>query len=253
MTLASDFIGEGRSATFVHGFTQTSQSWKALLAHLRTPLHSQLIDAPGHGHSTDGARTLEEIGRDIVETMHTGLLVGYSMGARMCLHAALLNSEKITSLILISGTAGIRDDHERLQRLHNDNELADRICTIGVEAFVQEWLQQPLFASLPKTDEDISDRQRNSSEGLADSLRYAGTGTQQPLWNELHRVMVPVLLISGERDTKFVQIAQEMHDYLPHSTLCVIPDAGHSVHLERPSIVAAEIDRWLLHAGVNSH
>jgi pimeloyl-ACP methyl ester carboxylesterase len=114
-------------------------------------------------------------------------------------------------------------------------------------------MQQPLFNSLPKTDEDISDRKRNTSQGLADSLRYAGTGTQQPLWDELHKITVPVLLIAGERDAKFVQIAQEMHNYLPHSTLCVIPDAGHSVHLERPSMVAAEMDRWLLQTDENSH
>ena len=253
MTLAYEFIGEGRSATFVHGFTQTSQSWKPLLAHLYTSLHSQLIDAPGHGLSPDGARTLVESGREIVETMNTGILVGYSMGARMCLYAALLDSEKITSLILISGTAGIRNDQERTQRMHNDNELADRICAIGVNAFIPEWMQQPLFNSLPKTDEDISDRKRNTSQGLADSLRYAGTGTQQPLWDELHKITVPVLLIAGERDAKFVQIAQEMHNYLPHSTLCVIPDAGHSVHLERPSMVAAEMDRWLLQTDENSH
>jgi 2-succinyl-6-hydroxy-2,4-cyclohexadiene-1-carboxylate synthase len=253
MTLAHEFVGVGKNATFVHGFTQTSQSWKPLLAHLRTSLHSQLIDAPGHGLSPDGARTLWESGRDIVETMHTGILVGYSMGARMCLHAALLNSAKITSLILISGTAGIRNHQERTQRIQNDNELADRICEIGVNAFIPEWMQQPLFTSLPKTEEDVSDRKRNSSQGLADSLRYAGTGTQQPLWDELHKITVPVLLIAGERDTKFVQIAQEMHIYLPHSTLCVIPDSGHSVHLERTSIVAAEIDRWLLQTDENSH
>lgn len=247
MTLGCEILGEGRNITFVHGFTQTSQSWKPLLTHLRTPLHSQLIDAPGHGLSLNGARSLLEAGHDIVATMQRGILVGYSMGARMCLHAALTKSEKVTSLILISGTAGIRNDEERAQRVHNDNTLADHICTIGVDAFITEWMQQPLFATLPSTDEDVSDRQRNTSQGLADSLRYAGTGTQRPLWDELHNITVPVLLIAGERDSKFVQIAREMNSYLPNSTLRVIPDAGHSVHLENPQAVASEIDDWLLH------
>jgi 2-succinyl-6-hydroxy-2,4-cyclohexadiene-1-carboxylate synthase len=253
MTLSYEILGEGRNATFVHGFTQTSQSWKPLLAHLRTPLCSQLIDAPGHGLTHDGARTLWESGEDIVETMHTGTLVGYSMGARMCLHAALLGSEKISSLILLSGTAGIRSDDERSQRVNSDHELADRIVSIGVPAFISEWLQQPLFASLPVDDSDIADRLRNTSEGLAASLRFAGTGTQSPLWDELHKITVPVLLIVGSRDTKFVQLAQEMHACLPNSTLSVISDAGHNVHLEKPMLVAPEIDQWLLDTEKNSH
>jgi 2-succinyl-6-hydroxy-2,4-cyclohexadiene-1-carboxylate synthase len=253
MTLAYECVGEGRNAAFVHGFTQTSQSWKPLLSHLRTPLCSQLIDAPGHGLSHDGARTLWESGHDIIEAMHTGILVGYSMGARMCLHAALLDSAKITSLILISGTAGIRSDEERTQRDDTDHELADRIVAIGVEAFISEWLQQPLFASLPVDDSDIADRLRNTSEGLAASLRCAGTGTQSPLWDELHKITVPVLLIVGSRDTKFVLLAQEMHANLPNSTLSIVPEAGHSVHLEKPLQVAAEIDRWLLDTEKNSH
>jgi 2-succinyl-6-hydroxy-2,4-cyclohexadiene-1-carboxylate synthase len=246
MTLAYEMTGEGTHATFVHGFTQTSQSGKPLLARLHTPLCSQLIDAPGHGLSYDGTRTLWESGHDIVETMHTGILVGYSMGARMCLHAALLDTDKITSLILISGTAGLRSDEERTQRIDSDNKLAERIVAVGVEAFISEWLQQPLFASLPLDEADIADRLRNSSEGLANSLRFAGTGTQNPLWDDLHKITLPVLLIAGARDTKFVQLAQEMHARLPNSTFCVIPDAGHSVHLERPSLVASEIDQWLL-------
>lgn len=253
MTLAYEIMGAGRNATFVHGFTQTSQSWKPLLAHLHTPLCSRLIDAPGHGLSPDGTRTLSESGRDIVETMHTGILVGYSMGARMSLHAALLDSVKITSLILISGTPGLRSDKDRTQRKDSDSELADRIEAIGVEAFIPEWLQQPLFATLPLDEVDIADRMRNTSEGLANSLRYAGTGTQSPLWDELHKITVPVLLIVGSRDTKFVQLAEEMHTYLPNSRLSIVPEAGHSVHLEKPLLVATEIDRWLLDTEKNSH
>lgn len=253
MTLAYEIVGEGRHATFVHGFTQTSQSWKPLLANLRSPLCSQLIDAPGHGLSHDGTRTLWESARDIVEAMNTGTLVGYSMGARMCLHAALLNSSKITSLILMSGTAGLRSDEERSQRVQSDSQLADRIEAIGVEAFISEWLQQPIFASLSLIDSDVADRLRNTSQGLANSLRYAGTGSQNSLWDELHKITVPVLLIVGARDTKFVQLAQEMHSLIPNSTLCVIPEAGHSVHLEKPLLVAAEIDSWLLDTQQNSH
>jgi pimeloyl-ACP methyl ester carboxylesterase len=59
---------------------------------------------------------------------------------------------------------------------------------------------------------------------------------------------MPVLLIAGALDTKFVDIAQQMHARIPTSTLSVIADAGHSVHLEKPEAVAREIDNWLSQA-----
>jgi|688.fasta_scaffold21188_3 2-succinyl-6-hydroxy-2,4-cyclohexadiene-1-carboxylate synthase len=246
MNLACESIGEGQDIAFVHGFTQTSQSWKPLVSRFRTPLHSQLIDAPGHGLSSDGQRNLWESGQDIIDTMNTGVLVGYSMGARMCLHAALLGSTKIESLILLSGTAGIRDSSERLQRQIADNHLADHIHEIGVPAFLEEWLKKPMFAGLHHDQSDFVDRCRNTQDGLSHSLRNAGVGTQEPLWERLVEIHVPVLLIAGDRDQKFVHLAQEMHELIPQSTLCIISEAGHSVHLENPASVAHEIDTWLL-------
>ena len=248
MTLAHEFVGQGRSTAFIHGFTQTSQSWKSLLPFIRTPLHSQLIDAPGHGLSVDGTRSLWETGSDIIQTMQPGILVGYSMGARMSLHAALLDPTRIEGLVLISGTAGIQDKDARELRLQEDNTLAKHICEVGVATFLSEWLQKPMFNNLSASESDLADRMRNTAEGLSNSLRYAGTGTQNPLWQRLNELHMPVLLIAGALDTKFVDIAQEMHGKISTSTLSVIADAGHSVHLEKPEIVAREIDNWLSQA-----
>jgi hypothetical protein len=45
---------------------------------------------------------------------------------------------------------------------------------------------------------------------------------------------IPVLLIVGELDTKFTEIARSMAQALPQSQLCIVPGAGHAVHLEQP-------------------
>jgi 2-succinyl-6-hydroxy-2,4-cyclohexadiene-1-carboxylate synthase len=253
MTLAHEFTGVGDNISFIHGFTQTSQSWKKFITHLRTPLCCQLIDAPGHGLSHNGARSLWQAGQDIINTMHHGVLVGYSMGARMALHAAFLNSGKITGLVLISGTPGIQDEDERMQRHLDDTALADRISAIGVNAFITEWLQKPMFAGVVTSEEELADRQRNTQQGLSDSLRYAGTATQSSLWERLNELSMPVLLIAGGDDKKFVHIATKMHHLMPMSTLCIIADAGHSVHLESPAEVARIIDQWLLDTEIYPH
>ena len=242
MTLSSHAIGNGSPATFLHGFTQTSRSWSHLVEKL--PFTSTLIDLPGHGDSPDGRRSLTQTAEEIADTMPTGCLIGYSMGARMALHTALQHLHKVSALVLISGTAGIRDNAERTARRLSDVELATRIQELGVPAFIDEWLSQPLFAGLNSVTNQRADRLRNHPVGLADSLRFAGTGTQEPLWDQLRALSMPVLLLCGTTDTKFHAIALEMATIIPNATCIAIEGAGHTVHLEQPKRFTEELLRF---------
>ena len=234
MTLAKIATGDGVPVAFVHGFTQTARTWLPVIDALDFDLSATLIDAPGHGDSTDGKRTLIEAASDIANSMNRGALVGYSMGARMALHTALMHPEKVTSLVLISGTAGIDAESERLSRQVSDRSLSERVLSIGVEAFVKEWLRLPMFANLDHVAANLPERLRNTAQGLADSLNYAGTGMQEPLWDTLSSLEIPVLIIAGAEDQKFVDAAHRLSSLIARSTLCIVPDSGHSVHLEQP-------------------
>ena len=103
----------------------------------------------------------------------------------------------------------------------------------GVDAFLERWLAQPMFATL--ADPGLDDRRRNDAAGLASSLRLAGTGTQRPLWDRLPALTMPVLVVAGALDAKFVAIAERMADAIPDATLAVLDGAGHTAHLERPT------------------
>lgn len=245
MKLHFEYVGTGRPVAFLHGFTQTGRSWYPVIDIMKTPIYAQLLDAPGHGNTTFADRDLQQIGADIVDTMSTGVLVGYSMGARMALHAALTGSPKITALCLISGTPGIDTQKERDDRIQQDNDLATRIEQIGTPAFLAEWLSLPLFSGLTDKTNQLNDRLRNTATGLAASLRLAGTGTQLPLWDALSSVTIPVLIIAGEKDPKFVAIAQKMAELIPRCELHVMKDVGHTAHLEDPSQFAGIFEQWL--------
>ena len=232
MILSQTVRGSGPFITYLHGFTQTKESWLPVIEQLEQDRSHCLLDAPGHGMSPDGQRTLPQAGTDVAETMNTGVLVGYSMGARIALHVALQHPEKVTALVLVSGTAGIDDVSERSARCASDELLAQRIAEIGVAPFINEWLANPMFSGLSTELADIPSRCRNTPQGLGNSLRYAGTGTQEPLWNQLSNLTMPVLLIAGENDQKFVNNAQRMNELLPNSELHIMKNVGHTCHLE---------------------
>lgn len=228
----------------LHGFTQSGNSWRALRG-LLPDFDTVAPDLPGHGTAINGRRNLWETASDVSNSAGAGIYVGYSFGARVALHCALLQPCTPTGLVLISGTAGIDDADERAARRAADELLADRICEIGVESFLDEWLAQPLFAGLDEAQADRVSRASNTAEGLSDSLRFCGTGTQEPLWDRLSTIEIPVLVVAGEHDAKFRLLAERLAEGLPDSTLAVVDGCGHSVPFEAPSATADLIRRWV--------
>ena len=249
----SDAVRAGATSTdhlvFLHGFTQTHHHWHHcadLIAERRPqPPTLAFVDLPGHGLSSDDPTGITASGPTLIELGGRGTYIGYSMGGRFGLSAALANTGTVERLVLIGATAGIEDDAGRSQRRRLDGQRADRVEQVGVEAFLDEWLAAELFANLPADRQGLEHRRRNTAGGLAHSLRTCGTGSQASLWPDLDRIKIPVLVIAGELDTKFIEIGQRMAEALPKSTLSPIANAGHAAHTERPEATAEAIAEWL--------
>ncbi len=238
----------GPHLVLAHGFTQTARSWDVMRHQLadRIPGASfAAVDMPGHGEAVDRRGDLWAAATHLVDVGGPGTYVGYSMGGRVALHAALAHPDAVERLVLIGATAGIADEASRAERRVADEEIARRIERDGVEAFVDWWLRNPLFAGLDDATSQRDDRLRNSVAGLAASLRECGTGTQEPLWDRLISVRAPTLLLVGEHDPKFRNLGERLAVELPDARLEVVGDAGHSVHLEQPAATAGAIARWI--------
>ena len=73
----------------------------------------------------------------------------------------------------------------------------------------------------------------------------AGTGTQDPLWNRLRELTMPVLVLAGDRDTKFVDIGRQLAAGMPRARFATVPGAGHAAHLEQPLATTTVIADFL--------
>jgi 2-succinyl-6-hydroxy-2,4-cyclohexadiene-1-carboxylate synthase len=206
---------------------------------------SIVIDQPGHGESVEVRTDLATTAQLLTSQVGRAVYVGYSMGARLCLHAAALHPQLVAGLALVGGSPGIAGDAERAERRRADEKLADEIERIGVEAFLDDWLAQPLFAGLNLDDEQRADRLRNSASGLATSLRLAGTGAQASLWSRIGELGMPVLVTAGEHDEKYVDIGRRIAASVPGGRFEEIAGAGHAAHLQDPVQVTALLEDWL--------
>jgi 2-succinyl-6-hydroxy-2,4-cyclohexadiene-1-carboxylate synthase len=217
----------------VPGFTQTAASWAPVAELLATP--SRAVGVP------DGA--------DFVAAAHAldhgpATYVGYSQGGRLCLQLALDHPDVVRRLVLVSASPGIADPAERSARRDADERLAREIERDGVDAFLERWLHQPLFATLARERAGVEARRRNTVADLTHQLRVLGQGVQPSNWERLGELATPVLLVVGELDTKYVDLAQRMAGRIPDARVEVILDAGHACHLERPERVAHLLASW---------
>lgn len=244
--------GRGPRLVLVHGFAQTRDCWGPVGAALAADHEVCRIDAPGHGGSSTFHAGLRTGARLIADQGGTATYLGYSMGGRFLLHLALANPELVRGLVLLGATAGIDDPAERAARKANDEALADRLEREGLEPFLDAWLAQPLFAGLGPAARFREVRVRdNTVEGLAESLRQAGTGSQEPLWDRLGRIEAPTLVLAGELDERFTAAGRRMAEAIgANARFEAVPGAGHAAHLEQPDAFLAVVVPWLAEHGL---
>jgi 2-succinyl-6-hydroxy-2,4-cyclohexadiene-1-carboxylate synthase len=238
--------GVSEPLLLLHGFTQTGRGWDEVVRHLAGETYRPLApDLRGHGAA--GPRRpidMDACVRDVVD-LPAGrfALAGYSMGGRIALHVALAHPDRVSRLVLVSTTAGIDDPRERARRRARDDELAAWMARHTIAEVADRWGAQPLFAGQPPQVAAAAraDRLRNVPEHLAAALRGLGTGAMAPLWERLGELRMPVAVLAGERDVKFVALARRLAGALERASLTIVPGAGHALALEAPAAVAAAI------------
>lgn len=234
------------TVVLLHGFAGTRHAWDGVAALLDGERYRPLaLDLRGHG-AARAARPIgfAEVVADVLAAAPGRFaLCGYSMGGRIALHVALAAPSRISRLVLISSSAGIDGPAERAARRRADERLAGEIERGSIEEFVARWRAQPLFAEDPEwvRERAALDQRRNDPAALAAVLRALGTGRMAPLWERIAALRVPLAALAGERDAKFVALADRLVATAPLGRSVTVPGAGHALLVEAPAAVAAVI------------
>jgi 2-succinyl-6-hydroxy-2,4-cyclohexadiene-1-carboxylate synthase len=241
----------------VHGFLGSRRDWDPVVETLRATHRCIAVDLPGHGETgapadeslwdpgacaTALARLLADAGGG------AGSVAGYSFGGRLALQVAAEHPDVVRRAVLVSASPGIAGECKRGQRRIQDERNARRLEKAGLDAFLDEWYGLPLFASLrahPRFPAVLARRRRNDAALLARSIRRMGTGAQRPLWDDLPGLATPLLLLAGELDPKFTDLAFDVVARCPKAEAVIVRGRGHALVEEDPERVAQEIAGFL--------
>ena len=169
------------------------------------------------------------------------VLLGYSMGGRLALHALLDNPSKWGKAVIVSAHTGLEEE-ERIPRQAQDAAWAAKALKGDWTAFLDEWNTQGVLDGVAMPDRRSLQPRR---EAVARSFMDWTVGVQDDLLPQLEKVTCPVLWVVGERDTKFLEVAKAAVEALPNAKLLIISDCGHRVPWEKPEEFSEAVRAFL--------
>lgn len=172
-------------------------------------------------------------------------LLGYSMGGRLALHALLAAPHPWQAAVIVSAHPGLESSQDQAARRSADATWATRALTGNWQEFLTAWDAQPLLANTSIREPGVSSAMLQRRREIARSFVDWSLGAQQPLWDRLPTLDLPVLWIVGENDRKFRDLAERAVASMPRARLKVAPTAGHRVPWEAPAWFAAEVTHFL--------
>jgi 2-succinyl-6-hydroxy-2,4-cyclohexadiene-1-carboxylate synthase len=159
------------------------------------------------------------------------LLLGYSLGGRLAMHALLENPSLWDSAIMISANPGLHSDAERGERKKQDSIWSQRFLEEPWDKLMASWNNQAIFQTVWKRlEKDFSRR------ALADALTGWSLGIQENLRRDLAKLAKPILWIAGGKDPRYEAIARDMAELHPLSQCWIEPNSAHRVPWEAPDL-----------------
>jgi len=158
-------------------------------------------------------------------------LMGYSLGGRLALHAAIANPSLWRGIIVIAGHPGIENPAERHQRLETDKNWGRRFLTEPWGRLLADWNKQAVFLGGSKP---VPPAEKAFDRGSI-SLWFdrCSTGRQNNLRPSLARLeRPPILYLSGAGDRKYTGFGRDLASACPCLAHQIIPGAGHRVPWE---------------------
>lgn len=220
------------------GFLGLSKDWELFSLHgvVGVDLHA----FPMHGLTAWAMQFNDWIEK---QTEEAALLMGYSLGGRLALHALLDRPKLWKGAIIISSHTGLKKDSEREERLKLDEEWAERFRSEEWGSLMQAWNEREVFAGDPvRFDRQEQEYQRE----LMSSLLIEGSlGKQADLRAEVSQLPMPLLWVTGKEDFRYCQIAREQTFFHPHSRHVEIPGAGHRAPWSQPAIFGGHVQSFL--------
>jgi non-heme chloroperoxidase len=235
----------GLPAIFLHGVTDSCQSWQPVLEHMPSSIHAFAITQRGHGDADrpEQGYRYRDFSEDLAAFMDamgiaSACIVGHSMGSMVAQRFAIDHPERVLRLVLV-GTFRTMRGHDGLQELW-DEVLAGLTDPVD-PGFVREFQESTLAQPVPPEFLDLIVSESLKVPAKVWQATFAGF-LEEDHSDQLAAITAHTLIVWGGKDDFCPRADQDfLVGEIPDARLVVYPDAGHATHWEEPKRFAEDV------------
>lgn len=227
---------------FLHGFLGQAQDWDGVIQNLQKEFpqhHYQALDYFNHPPLSPKV-SFEKWSENLVNYLGAEfgnqrlILVGYSLGGRLALHALTYFPEKFSFLFLISTNPGLLESQveERKKRRDDDQAWSQRFLNEDWEVVVRDWNLQSVFEG-SKNEPERQEKQFRR-DLLAKALSNWSLGGQEDLRSVLTVNQRKIAWTAGDLDRKYIQLTKDIFKICPDMIYNICPNSSHRVLFDNP-------------------
>lgn len=170
----------------------------------------------------------------INKTSHNNILIGYSLGGRLALHAIVENPHIWKAAIIISAHPGLVDTEEKEIRYTSDKIWAEKFKNNSWENVIVEWNNQPVFSGTPESF--IRQKEHFNLDSLTKELINFSLAKQENLRSKIKNINTPILWLAGEKDIKFSKIISDLSNLNQYQKIQILEKCAHRVPWENKQL-----------------
>lgn len=253
-------IGAGIPIIFVHEFAGDHRSYEMQMRYFGQRYRCVAFNARGYPPSDvpqEGERYSQARARDDIRAVLDALnidkahIVGLSMGGFAALHFGFTYPQRARSLVVAGCGYGAAPD-KRAQFAAEAEAVAAQFEQQTMANAAKGYALGPTRVQFQNKDprgwiEFADQLAQHSTEGSARTMR--GVQARRPslfdLVDNMKQLTVPALIMTGDEDWPCLEPALLMKRTIPSAALVVMPNAGHTINLEDPSVFNQHVSEFL--------
>jgi len=234
--------GKGRVVVILHGWGDNSLSWLGLIKDLATNFDVVVPDLPGFGGSQSPATDwgLTDYGSFVgaflqkIKVREVYCVIGHSNGGAIAIRGLSKNLFATDKLILLS-SAGIRGEYKGRVKALRYAAKAGKLLTTPLPDSAKNKLRVKAYKTIGSDMLVAEHLQGTFKKVISDDVR-----------TDAKMINIPTLLIYGEDDQQTpLRYGKVFHELIKHSSLEVLPEAGHFLQLDRLDALKSAIEGFI--------
>lgn len=237
-----ELTGKGKLIVFLHGWADSTGGSKVLRGELSRKYKVLAPDLPGFGktQSPPGAWDLDNYAEWLTQLLkkldleQPYAIIGHSNGGAIAIRGINLGLFTPKKLVLVA-SAGIRKTQTFRKAFLQVVAKTGNLATIGLPERYRRALRRQLYKS---AGSDLL-----IVESMQDTFKKT---VKQDVQLDAKQVKQPTLLIFGGKDQAVPPyMGERFNQLIAGSTLQLLPNAGHFVHLDEPEQTKKLIEEFL--------